>query len=185
MGKQEDACKAPILFLFHDSESRACFNFIMTNEKSAPSRDLDALANETLDLWQEHLASYAGDPAAKAELMRLLEPCRQLFAEWALLMQHGSHGASFFGKDGAAGGAGGAPHGTPSGATGRRGSSGPAGADAPRAASSRAASDGIAILLAQLSARVAGLEEKLARLESGTGGAPRAASSATRSRGKS
>ena len=84
------------------ASTSACFNFVMTEEKPDPSRDLQALAGEACDLWQEHLATYANDPKAKEELMRLLAPSRQLFAEWASLMQNGFHGANF-GKTTAAG----------------------------------------------------------------------------------
>jgi hypothetical protein len=51
--------------------------------------DLNALAIEACDMWQEHLSTFAKDPHARAELTRFLEPQRRLFADWAAMMQQG------------------------------------------------------------------------------------------------
>jgi hypothetical protein len=118
----------------------------MTSEKNSTSADINALAAEALDLWQEQLAVYAADPKAKAELIRVMEPARHWFAEWATMMQHGGHGADFF-----------AHGGTPAGAGSRTGAS--------RAAPLRPASDDGALDLAQLSHHVAVLEKHVAELE--------------------
>ncbi len=64
----------------------------MTTGKKIDDLELGALATEVLDLWQEHLASYAVDPKAKAELARLMVPAGQMFAEWAKVMQHSPYG---------------------------------------------------------------------------------------------
>ena len=145
----------------------------MTSEKSALSHDLDALAREACDLWQEHLASYAADPKARAELMRALEPSRRLFAEWAFLMQHGSYGKGFFGKN-AAGSAGRPSAETSSDSTEGRRSGSPGAVGPAGAAAARPAFDGrndvmarLADHAAQLEKRVAELEEKMAGLGSG------------------
>jgi hypothetical protein len=103
-----------------------------------PPPDLAALAAEALDLWQEHLALSANDPAAKAEMMRLLEPSRQAFADWALMLQN-------------------APHAT--GATSKSASA------AAGTAAARAASDDGALRIAQLAHRLAELEKRVAKLE--------------------
>ena len=123
----------------------------MASGKSPPS-DLTALAAEAMNLWQEHLAACATDPKAKAELMKLLEPSRQAFADWTAMMQHGGHA---------------------SGASTKTTSKGGATAAGP-------ASDDSALRLAQLAHRVAELEKRLDRLESRSTGktakAPRAPS---------
>ncbi|MDX2028767.1 MAG: hypothetical protein SFW62_09065 [Alphaproteobacteria bacterium] len=110
-----------------------------------PPADLTALAAEALDLWQEHLASYAADPKAKKEMMRLLEPSRRLFADWATMMQHG-------------------PYGTSASASAK------SAVAAARPEAARPASDDGALRLAQLAHRVAELEKRLAELESGGAG---------------
>jgi hypothetical protein len=153
-----------------DSEDYACFIFGMTGEKTDPAHDLEALANEACDLWQEHLASYAADPKTRSELMRLLEPSRRLFAEWAVLMQHGPH-AEFFGKSGTG------PSLAKSGPSG--------GAVPPRPAAARAASDGGVVPVARLADIVAGFEKRLARIEHGSAKSPRASAHAPRTRTKS
>jgi hypothetical protein len=121
----------------------------MTSPKTSPS-DINALAAEVMDLWQEHLAIYAADPKAKAELMKLLEPQRQLFADWMAMMQNAPHGASSKTSTGSSSGSGGSaaavkPHG---------------------AAATAASSDDGALRLAQLAHRMAELEKRMAKLES-------------------
>ena len=61
----------------------------MTTQKPDTS-DLNALAIEVCDLWQEHLSTLASDPGARAELTRFLEPQRKLFADWAAMTQPGA-----------------------------------------------------------------------------------------------
>ncbi|MGB9153516.1 MAG: hypothetical protein WCD70_10570, partial [Alphaproteobacteria bacterium] len=51
--------------------------------------DLNVLAIEACDMWQEHLSTLATDPAARADLTRFLEPQRRMFADWASMMQQG------------------------------------------------------------------------------------------------
>ena len=147
--------------------------------------DLKALANEALDLWQEHLAAYANDPKAKAELMRLMAPAQRLFAEWAVLMQHGSYGdITKHAKTGRASGA----------ATGAYGGGDhdSAGAHKTRAATVGFASDGGSVVMAELAQhaeklekRVAELEKRLARHDAGSDGASRSSASTRRPRPKS
>lgn len=116
----------------------------MTTDKFTPSADLNALAAEALDLWQEHLATYANDPQAKAELMKLMEPQRRLFADWAEMMQHSLHGTDA------------SPQGpTETGA--RTAAVGPAPASS--------ASDDSALCMAQFAHRTAQLEKHVAELE--------------------
>lgn len=60
----------------------------MTDPARPPfSSDLNALALEALDLWQEHLTHLANDPKAKQDLAQLMEPSRRLFAEWMQKVQ--------------------------------------------------------------------------------------------------
>jgi hypothetical protein len=49
--------------------------------------DMIALAAEACAAWQKNLSATANDPAAKAELMKLMEPSRQVFAEWSKMMK--------------------------------------------------------------------------------------------------
>jgi uncharacterized protein YceH (UPF0502 family) len=60
----------------------------MTAKQPDPT-DINALAMEACDMWQEHLSSLANDPSARAELTRFLEPQRRLFADWASMMRQG------------------------------------------------------------------------------------------------
>jgi hypothetical protein len=123
----------------------------MASEKTSPA-DINALAAEVMDLWQEHLQIYAADPQAKAELMKMLEPQRQLFADWSTMMQNGLHGASAAQNTGTTDG------GRPSSpAPQPHGAHGPATAPAP--------SDDGALRLAQLAHRMAELEKRMAKLE--------------------
>lgn len=112
----------------------------MASEKLPPA-DLQALAAEALDLWQEHLAMTASDPVAKTEIMKLLEPSRRMFADWATMMQNGPYAANA----------------SPKSATANVIKDGPA--------STGAASDDGALRIAQLAHRVAELEKRIAQLE--------------------
>lgn len=117
----------------------------MTSEKTSGSSDINALAAEVMDLWQEHLAIYAADPTAKAELMRLLEPQRRVFADWAAMMQNAPHAPGAFANQPA----------DISGTTSKDGA----------ASATPSFNDG-ALRLAQLAHRVAELEKRLEKLES-------------------
>lgn len=120
----------------------------MASEKQPYSADIQALASEVLDLWQEHLTAYATDPAAKAELVKLMEPQRRLVADWASMMQNGLYGAG-------------------SKSQGTNGNGHYGGADAPaRAAAASVASDDGALRLAQFAHRLAEFEKRLTKLES-------------------
>ena len=119
----------------------------MASDKPPPA-DLNALASEALDLWQEHLGIAASDPAAKAEMMKLLEPSRRMFADWAAMMQNGAHATGASAK---------------STRTETHAKTG--GAEA-----ARPASDDGALRVAQLAHRVAELEKRLAKLESRNAG---------------
>jgi hypothetical protein len=116
--------------------------------------ELTTLAAEACDLWQEHLAASASDPRAHAELVKMLEPQRQLFstlfADYAAMMQNGKHAASPAAQPFTASTASAAA--TPHAAT-------------PRPASAAATSDDGALRLAQLAHRVADLERRVADLE--------------------
>jgi hypothetical protein len=108
------------------------------------SADFTALAAEAFDLWQDHLSAMSSDPKAKSELMRLLEPSRRMFADWAAMMQTGMHATTgTFAKPPAKAGA--APAGP--------------------------APDDGALRIAELARRVAQLEKQLAKLESRSPGA--------------
>jgi ribosomal protein S15P/S13E len=140
----DDTAAAAFPCRFSDDEAVfACFNFRMASDKSPHPADLNALATEALDLWQEHLATYTSDPKVKEELMRVMEPQRRLFADWAAMLQNGLHerGASTKQR----------PYGTPA-------------AKAGTTAATVASDDG-ALRLSQLAHRVAQLEKHLAEFE--------------------
>jgi hypothetical protein len=61
----------------------------MTETKTPNLTDINALAMEACDMWQEHLSSLANDPSARAELTRFLEPQRRLFTDWAAMIRQG------------------------------------------------------------------------------------------------
>ncbi len=139
--------------------------------------DFAALATEACELWQEHLATCSSDPKAREELMRLLEPSRRMFADWTTLMQNATHGHgappnfSDSSTAGPAANGGSGPASAPSAsAANREAASGEAGAEA-----ARMAPDDIIVRLAQLAhrmaERMAELEQRVARLESGQTGA--------------
>ena len=64
----------------------------MLKNPPPPAADLNALAAEACDLWQAHLTAMATNPNARADLMQMTEPTRRLFADWAAMMQNGPHG---------------------------------------------------------------------------------------------
>jgi hypothetical protein len=114
--------------------------------------DLEALASEVCDMWQDYFAALASGAASKADLVQLLEPQRRLFADFIGMMQHqphGSHSAYASGKHQAA------PR-----------------AQAGAAPASSSSDDGT-LRLAQLAHRVAELEKRLAKLEFQSGGSPK------------
>ena len=141
----------------------------MTAQKPLDPSDLNALAAEVMDIWQDHLAVYAADPKAKAELMHLLEPQRQLFADWAVMMQNSLHGAganstSSNSASGAANPSGAANQGPVNSGKSSAGTSGAASAAAPY--------DDGALRLAQLAHRVAELEKTARSMGSKSSGIP-------------
>jgi hypothetical protein len=111
--------------------------------------DINKLAIEACDMWQEHLSTLASDPSARAELTRFLEPQRRLFADWAAMMQQGgSHDAK---------------RQTPN-----------ATETAPAAAAPSGVAHGDdALRVAQLALRVAELEKRIAQLEKREPNTPR------------
>ena len=119
----------------------------MTESTKTSSPDLAALAAEACDLWQEHLAGYAGNPDARAAMMQMMEPQRQmlagLFADYTTMMQNAGHAPQS------------SPH-TPST---------DASQTAAGTATSGTASDDIALRMAQLAHRVAQLEKRCLELE--------------------
>ena len=119
--------------------------------------ELEALAGEVCDMWQDYFSALSSGAASKADLTQLLEPQRRLFADFMSMMQHAPYGA---GKGTSASGSGGksAPYG---------------------AAPAAHASDDGSLRVAQLAHRVAELEKRLAKLETNAGDAK-----APRPRGK-
>jgi hypothetical protein len=124
----------------------------MATSKKPYNEELGQLATEVMDLWQEHLAVCANDPVAKTELIKLLEPQRQLFADWAAMMQNGLNGTGFTAS---------------CKPTNSSDASPSVGAEA-----ASAAFDDSALRLAQLAYRVAELESRMAKLESRQSSAP-------------
>ena len=133
--------------------------------------DFSALAREYLDLWEDQLTAMAADPALAEQGARLFETMGQLGnqvsplagAQMTAMMQQ------FMALAGAMG-EGTSRHAT---ATPKQPKTGPTAGSAPAAA---APDDGDQ-QLDELTRRLAALEERLARLESGasaTGGKPRA-----------
>jgi ubiquinone biosynthesis protein UbiJ len=129
----------------------------MSNEKPSSGMktpELEALASEAADMWQDYFATLAGQSAAKADLIHLLEPQRRLFADFIAMMQHGRNGPAANSRPASP-----APHAAPS-----------------RAAAAPLTFDDGALRVAQLAHRVAELEKRLTRLEAraaGTAKTPR------------
>src|SRR5262249_39353860 len=105
--------------------------------------ELEALASEVCDMWQDYFSALAGQSGAKADLAQLLEPQRRLFADFLTMMQHRAHGA---------------PNRNSQTFTGAATTHAGAGAAA-------AASDNGALRVAQLAHRLAELEKRVGRLE--------------------
>lgn len=124
-----------------------------------PYPEMNQLAAEALDLWQEHLATLAADPKAKSDLAHIMEPSRRMFAEWMEKAQNGQHGFASF---------------TPP--TGHAGNGPATNGSAPVAA----APDDGALRIAQLALHVAELERRVAKLESRKPRAAAKAASASR-----
>ena len=59
------------------------------SENSTQKLDLNTLAIEACDMWQEHLSNIANNPEIRSEFTKFLEPQRRLFADWAKFMQNG------------------------------------------------------------------------------------------------
>ena len=123
----------------------------MTTQKT-DFPDLNTLAIEACDMWQDHLSTLANDPAARAELTRFLEPQRKLFADWAAMMQQG--GAY-------------EPQRTQASASPQ--------ADPAAAPSGGAAHGDDPLRVAQLALRVAELEKRIVQLEARAAGPARRA----------
>ncbi len=129
--------------------------------------DINALAIEACDMWQEQLSNFSKDPALRAELTRFLEPQRRLFADWAAMMQQGgSHGstrkeqgADAFAPDSDSSGP---PDPSAAGARADAAASAPSGVSAHGDDPFR---------IAQLALRLAELEKRVAKLESVSGAA--------------
>jgi len=111
--------------------------------------DLNALAIEACDMWQEHLSTLASNPDARAELTRFLEPQRRLFADWASMMKPETF-------------AGGGSHDTDRTATHSAKEAKPAPAASAQSSSSYGDDP---LRTAQLALRLAELEKRVAELE--------------------
>ncbi|MDR3423591.1 MAG: hypothetical protein P4M13_00720 [Alphaproteobacteria bacterium] len=127
--------------------------------------DINALAIEACDMWQEHLSTLASDPKAREELTRFLEPQRRLFADWAAMMQQGgSYGNSNAKAEPSSGE-------SPADAASSAKPDPSVGA-AAATASGDAAHGNDPLRVAQLALRLAELEKRVAQLESRPTGAP-------------
>lgn len=137
--------------------------------------DFASLASEACDMWQQHLAACSNDPKAREELMRLLEPSRRMFADWTSMVQNATHG------HGSPTASATQPNANPAAATDdgaarqrQSDSANPGDESTPATAgaeAARMAPDDIIVRLAQLAhrmaERMAELEQRISRLESG------------------
>jgi len=141
----------------------------MTTTKQPDFKDINALAIEACDMWQEHLSNLANDPSARAELTRFLEPQRRLFSDWAAMMQQGGgYDPNSAGKKPAEAAA--KDNVSPSPATAKE--TGAASSATPQGG---AAHGDDPLRVAQLALRLAELEKRVAQLESALTSAPRRA----------
>jgi hypothetical protein len=135
----------------------------MTNKQPDPV-DINALAMEACDMWQEHLTNLANDSAAREELTKFLEPQRRLFADWANMMRQGGRNDSSRAKEETAANSDIPPEPAP---TADAPAEAAAAADpAPAAPSGTAAHGDDPLRVAQLALRLAELERHIAQLES-------------------
>jgi hypothetical protein len=132
------------------------------SDKQAPFSELNQLAIEACDMWQEHLSTLASNPDARSELTRFLEPQRRLFADWASMMRQEGTGKREQEKASKQENDTTKPAPVPEPTT--------APAEAPRGA----AHGDDSLRVAQLALRVAELEKRLAKLESKPAGARKA-----------
>lgn len=143
-----------------------CASIGLMTAKQPDFTDINALAMEACDLWQEHLSNLANDPNARNELMRFLEPQRRLFADWASMMRQGGVHEQGPARDEPT--ASGQPQASaPAAASGPEEASGgdePA-SEAPSTAPGSSALGDDPLRVAQLALRVAELEKRVAVLE--------------------
>jgi len=134
--------------------------------------DFAALAREYLDLWEDQLTAMAADPALAAQSAQFFETMGQAeaVASPQATAQMAAMAQQFMTLAGLAAG-GKADNGDTTDVPSRRSTPGSAPVAAP--------SDDSAQQLAQLTSRLATLEERLDRLEAGSGGARSSAKPAT------
>jgi len=121
--------------------------------KTPDFSDMNALALEACDMWQEHLSNFANNPDARSEMMRFLEPQRRMFADWASLMQQGVYGTGNARSD------------TTKPEPAEQSASTEAESASAATAQSSAAHGDDSLRLAQLALRLAELEKRVAQLE--------------------
>ena len=153
----------------------------MTEKPDTP--DFAALAREYLDLWEDQLAAMAGDTALAEQSARFFQamggtdtaanPMANPMANPAATAQMAAMAQQFMTLAGLAAG-GKVNDGDPA--------NNPALSNAARPAAPAAASGDGAQQLAELSSRLAALEERLDRLEAGSGGARNSAKPAAKKR---
>ncbi|MCL2473635.1 MAG: hypothetical protein FWF23_01850 [Alphaproteobacteria bacterium] len=132
------------------------------NEKSNQKPDLNALAIEACDMWQEHLSNIANNPEVRSEFTKFLEPQRRLFADWAKFLQNGFKPADS--TNDAVKPEEPQQQPTPETVNASANSEQPSAPQNPSQSSSPYDSDSLHV--AQLALRVAELERRLAQLES-------------------
>lgn len=59
------------------------------SNENKPAQDWSKLAQEALDLWQNHLNGLANDPKVKEDMARMVAPMGQMFTQWTSMMQTG------------------------------------------------------------------------------------------------